>query len=60
MEARWYQEEANDALMESLEDKDCHPIVVAPGGSGKSFMICNFIDSYLTKTDCRLWPQSDL
>ncbi len=49
MEARWYQKEADDALMASVEDKACHPIVVAPTGSGKSFMICNFIDSYLTK-----------
>jgi len=49
MEARWYQTEATNALLESLEDKDCHPIIVAPTGSGKSFMICDFIDRYLTK-----------
>lgn len=49
MEARWYQTEADDALRWCLKDKNCHPIVVAPTGSGKSFMICNFIDNYLTK-----------
>ena len=49
MESRWYQIEATDALMKSLEDKDCHPIVVAPTGSGKSLMICDFIDRYMTK-----------
>jgi DNA repair protein RadD len=49
MKARWYQIEATKALMASLEDKDCHPIIVAPTGSGKSFMICDFIDQYLTK-----------
>ena len=45
---RWYQVEANNALMKSLEHEDCHPIVVAPTGSGKSLMICDFIDRYLT------------
>jgi len=49
MESRWYQITATKALMKSLEDKDCHPIVVAPTGSGKSLMICDFIDQYLTK-----------
>jgi DNA repair protein RadD len=45
---RWYQEEATKALMASLENEDCHPIVVAPTGSGKTIMICDFVDKYLT------------
>jgi len=49
MEARWYQTESDDALMADVQIEDCHPIIVAPTGSGKSFMICNFIASYLTK-----------
>jgi len=49
MENRWYQTEATNSLMKSLEREDCHPIVVAPTGSGKSLMICDFIDRYLTK-----------
>lgn len=49
MEARWYQNESRNALMECLEDDELHPIVVAPTGAGKSFMICDFIDAYLTK-----------
>ena len=34
--------------MADLVNEDCHPIVVAPTGSGKSLMICDFIDKYLT------------
>ncbi|KKM03907.1 hypothetical protein LCGC14_1769750, partial [marine sediment metagenome] len=57
MEARWYQEEAVEALMRDLNDapliESCggmvHPLVVAPTGSGKSFMICEFIDEFLSK-----------
>jgi DNA repair protein RadD len=49
MKARWYQIEATNALMQLLEKDDCHPIIVAPTGSGKSFMICDFIDQCLTK-----------
>lgn len=48
-QSRWYQVEACNALMASVVQKDCHPIVVAPTGSGKSFMICDFIDHYLTQ-----------
>ena len=48
MEARWYQQEASNALMSCL-GKDVHPIVSAPTASGKSFMICDFIDRYLSK-----------
>lgn len=78
MEARWYQNEANEALMACLtslceaclgagevEEGECgnegiskcpvckdiptvHPIVVAPTGSGKSLMICDFIDRYIS------------
>lgn len=47
MEMRWYQEEATKMLMASL-GKDIHPIVVAPTGSGKSLMICDFIDKFLS------------
>ena len=46
---RWYQKKATDELMEApLSNEDCHPIVVAPTGSGKTVMICDFIDKYLT------------
>jgi DNA repair protein RadD len=45
---RWYQTNATDALMKSVENDDCHPIVVAPTGSGKTVMICDFIDKHLT------------
>lgn len=31
------------------EDESCHPIVVAPTGSGKTVMICDFIDKYISK-----------
>jgi DNA repair protein RadD len=49
LKPRWYQQEATDALMVSLEKPECHPIVVAPTGSGKSLMICEFINKRLTK-----------
>ncbi len=50
MRLRWYQDEATTATMDALEaDGECHPIVVAPTGSGKTVMICDFIDKYLTK-----------
>jgi DNA repair protein RadD len=48
MKTRWYQDEATTALMESLRNDECHPVVVAPTGSGKTIIICDFVDKYLT------------
>lgn len=52
MNPRWYQKEASEALMNCLSDdkeKKIHPLVVAPTGSGKSLIICEFINDYISK-----------
>lgn len=49
MEDRWYQEEAVDALMEYLDKgNEGHPIVVAPTGSGKTPILCKFVNKFLS------------
>jgi len=47
-ELRWYQDECTTALMMAIQDEDCHPVAVAPTGSGKTVMICDFIDKFLS------------
>lgn len=51
LEPRWYQTEATNSIMGLLDKNDIniHPIVVAPTASGKSLMICDLIDRFLTK-----------
>ena len=46
MELRWYQEEAVNEL---IKTNCAHPVVVAPTGSGKTLILCGFIDKCLTK-----------
>jgi DNA repair protein RadD len=50
-EPRWYQTEATNAVMDLLAKNDIniHPVVVAPTASGKSLMICDLIDQYITQ-----------
>lgn len=50
IQERWYQEEAVEALFVSIESgEDCHPLVVAPTGTGKTHIISKFVDRYLNK-----------
>lgn len=42
LKLREYQHEASDALINSLSNRDCNPLVVAPTGSGKSILIAEF------------------
>jgi DNA repair protein RadD len=46
---RWYQ---NDAVSETFEaikdDKEVHPVIVAPTGSGKTVILCKLIDKILS------------
>ncbi len=48
MEDRWYQDESVAALMGYLADSTGHPVVVAPTGSGKTAILCKFINSFLS------------
>ena len=46
---RKYQIKASNALYKALKkDPTCHPIVVAPGGSGKTIILCKIIDLVLS------------
>lgn len=46
---RWYQNEAvNFSMDDILSDLDIHPICVIPTGGGKSVVICNVVDEYLS------------
>lgn len=50
MQLRWYQNESVDALIEYLKKDDAgHPIVVAPTGSGKTIILCEFVNRFLTE-----------
>ena len=51
MKARYYQNDAREATLKSLRIPNCNPIVVGPTGSGKSFMIADFIKYCQTN-----WP----
>lgn len=52
MEARWYQKECVDALFDFVANKDenagKHPIGVVPTAGGKTFILCLFIDKWVT------------
>lgn len=45
---RWYQEEAVDEAMAYFDDYDGHPIIVVPTGAGKTIIMCEFINQYLS------------
>lgn len=50
IEDRWYQEESSQALVDCIkDDNSVHPLVVAPTASGKTMIICKFIDKLITK-----------
>lgn len=50
MQLRWYQTEAVERLIEYLKKPDAgHPIVVMPTGSGKTIVISDFINEYLSE-----------
>jgi len=47
--ARYYQTEAAEALFNAVkDDPNCHPIAAIPTGSGKTMVMSEFIDLYLT------------
>ena len=53
---RWYQKEAPAALIQSLETSpDNHPVAAIPTGGGKTVIICEFIDKFLS-----LHPDKDV
>lgn len=45
---RWYQQEAVDSAFRYLRERDGHPLVVAPTGSGKALMIAETCRRALT------------
>jgi DNA repair protein RadD len=48
-ENRWYQEESVDACFNDLiEKQDCHPLIVAPTGTGKTAIMSKLIDRILS------------
>lgn len=56
IQERWYQEDSAEALMEDVEsDQNCHPIVVAPTGTGKTHIIAKLVDKFINK-----YPESDV
>ena len=49
MELRWYQQEAVAALLASvIESRENHPLAVIPTGAGKTLIICELINEYLS------------
>jgi DNA repair protein RadD len=46
--ARPYQLEAAKALFQAVKDPKTHPIAAIPTGAGKTVVMCEFIDLYLT------------
>lgn len=46
---RWYQDESTGSLMNFLDTEEGHPLVVAPTGTGKTYMIQLFIEEYLSE-----------
>jgi DNA repair protein RadD len=53
IDERWYQEEASVATLESIKDKNCHPIVAVPTGGGKTHIIGKIIKAYLYQNPIR-------
>ena len=55
MEARWYQDEAAEALLTAInspglvDDEFCHPVIAIPTAGGKTFVICDTIDRFLSE-----------
>lgn len=45
---RWYQEEAVDATVEYFDDFDGHPVVVVPTGAGKTIILCEMANQFMT------------
>lgn len=45
----YYQTEAVDKLFEFIIYYDGHPLVVLPTGSGKTVVLCEFINKYITE-----------
>jgi len=48
MKARYYQENAVGEVMNYLDEEEGHPLIVMPTGSGKTKVILDLIDAYLT------------
>lgn len=48
--ARYYQTDAANALYYAIKgDIECHPVAAIPTGSGKTLVMCEFIDTYLSE-----------
>ena len=46
---RWYQDEAVATTFELVkDDSSCHPVIVAPTGSGKTIIICKLVDEIIS------------
>ncbi len=46
---RLYQTACAEALFEDIQtNKECHPIAALPTGSGKTMVLCEFIDLFMT------------
>ena len=46
---RWYQDDAVEATFNAIkDDTSCHPVIVAPTGSGKTIIICKLIDEIIS------------
>ena len=55
MELRWYQQEAVAALLASvIESRENHPLAVIPTGAGKTLIICELINEYLSIDPTRI------
>lgn len=47
---RYYQSECADALFRAIErDPNCHPVGAIPTGAGKTMVMCELIDKYMSK-----------
>lgn len=46
-EDRWYQSECSDAMLSSLDDEACKPVVAIPTAGGKTVILSLFIQKYL-------------
>ena len=48
IEERYYQTEAVDALIKFIQEKPGNPIAALPTGTGKTIVLCGFIDRFLS------------
>lgn len=47
---RYYQTECAQALFDAIEkDSNCHPVGAIPTGAGKTMVMCELIDRYMSK-----------